>query len=187
LSRQTSRTRRTPRCLNLATLPPDSQCHPMHRSLSHEAQVSSVSHDTRRGFGPGDLFPRFRWRIKNRTALHPPPFPLLFVQSRAPAHTCRRYRRYLRPMFGNRADRALVKGCGTVCVMQSMNRSTFIGNPRLCHSPGLLYSYRIVSFHRIHLTVFTFLPLLFSFIMYPASGRYKISYIDCLMLCYSGK
>ncbi|CAA7262705.1 unnamed protein product [Cyclocybe aegerita] len=41
------------------------------------------------------------------------------------------------------------------------------------------------TFFRIHLAAFTFIPLIFSGIFYASNGRYHISYLDSLFLCYS--
>ena len=46
-----------------------------------------------------------------------------------------------------------------------------------------VYADNITS--RIHLLAFTFVPLIFSSIMYAANGRYKIDYADILLLCVS--
>jgi hypothetical protein len=42
-----------------------------------------------------------------------------------------------------------------------------------------------LNFFRIHLLVFTFLPLLISIVLWASSGRYKIKYVDALYVCYS--
>ncbi|KAF8153943.1 potassium transporter [Crassisporium funariophilum] len=41
------------------------------------------------------------------------------------------------------------------------------------------------TFFRIHLSAFTFIPLIFSGIFYASNGRFRISYLDSLFLCYS--
>ncbi|KAJ3512053.1 hypothetical protein NLJ89_g3746 [Agrocybe chaxingu] len=41
------------------------------------------------------------------------------------------------------------------------------------------------TFFRIHLAAFTFIPLIFSGIFHASNGRYHISYLDSLFLCYS--
>ncbi|PVF97492.1 TrkH-domain-containing protein [Serendipita vermifera] len=42
-----------------------------------------------------------------------------------------------------------------------------------------------LNFFRIHLLVFTFLPLFVSIIFWAVSGRYSIKYVDALYVCYS--
>ncbi|KAG8799789.1 low affinity potassium transporter [Serendipita sp. 398] len=42
-----------------------------------------------------------------------------------------------------------------------------------------------LNFYRIHLLVFTFVPLVFSVVFWAANGKYKLAYIDALFLCYS--
>ncbi|TFK27262.1 TrkH-domain-containing protein [Coprinopsis marcescibilis] len=42
-----------------------------------------------------------------------------------------------------------------------------------------------VTFYRIHLAAFTFIPLIVSGIFYGSNGEYKISYLDSVFLCYS--
>ncbi|EAU87693.2 hypothetical protein CC1G_08729 [Coprinopsis cinerea okayama7 len=42
-----------------------------------------------------------------------------------------------------------------------------------------------VNFYRIHLTAFTFIPLITSGVFYASNGRFRISYLDSLFLCYS--
>ncbi|TFK37547.1 potassium transporter [Crucibulum laeve] len=41
------------------------------------------------------------------------------------------------------------------------------------------------TFFRIHLTAFTFIPLICSGIFFACNGRFHISYVDSLFLCYS--
>jgi len=41
------------------------------------------------------------------------------------------------------------------------------------------------TFFRVHLAAFTFIPLIFSGIFYGSNGRFHISYLDSLFLCYS--
>lgn len=41
------------------------------------------------------------------------------------------------------------------------------------------------TFFRVHLFAFTFLPLIFSGIFYGCNGRFHISFLDALFLCYS--
>jgi hypothetical protein len=43
------------------------------------------------------------------------------------------------------------------------------------------------NFYRIHLTFFTVHPLIWSGIFYAVNGRYKVSYIDSLFLCFSAQ
>lgn len=42
-----------------------------------------------------------------------------------------------------------------------------------------------VTFYRLHLAAFTFVPLIASGVFYASNGRFKIPYIDCLFICYS--
>ncbi|BEI89225.1 uncharacterized protein CcaverHIS019_0205870 [Cutaneotrichosporon cavernicola] len=42
-----------------------------------------------------------------------------------------------------------------------------------------------LNFYRLHLLVFTFVPIIFAGIFYGANGQFKISFIDCLFLCFS--
>lgn len=42
-----------------------------------------------------------------------------------------------------------------------------------------------VTFFRVHPFAFTFIPLIFSGIFYASNGRYHVSYVDALFLCYS--
>ncbi|KZP01526.1 TrkH-domain-containing protein [Calocera viscosa TUFC12733] len=42
-----------------------------------------------------------------------------------------------------------------------------------------------LNFYRIHLLVFTFVPLVLSGIFYAANGEFKIAYIDSLYMCFS--
>lgn len=42
-----------------------------------------------------------------------------------------------------------------------------------------------VTFYRIHLAAFTIIPLVTSGIFYACNGRFRISYIDSLFICYS--
>lgn len=41
------------------------------------------------------------------------------------------------------------------------------------------------TFYRAHLIAFIFIPLIASGIFYGSNGRYHISYLDTLFLCYS--
>ncbi|KAF5352975.1 hypothetical protein D9758_007968 [Tetrapyrgos nigripes] len=41
------------------------------------------------------------------------------------------------------------------------------------------------TFFRLHLTAFTFIPLITSAIFWGCNGRFKVSYLDSLFLCYS--
>ncbi|THU76561.1 TrkH-domain-containing protein [Dendrothele bispora CBS 962.96] len=41
------------------------------------------------------------------------------------------------------------------------------------------------TFFRLHLTAFTFIPLIASAIFWGSNGQFKISYLDSLFLCYS--
>uniref|UniRef100_A0A8H7XPP1 Potassium transporter n=1 Tax=Psilocybe cubensis TaxID=181762 RepID=A0A8H7XPP1_PSICU len=41
------------------------------------------------------------------------------------------------------------------------------------------------SFFRAHLAAFTFIPLIFSGIFYASNGRYRVSFLDSMFLCYS--
>lgn len=41
------------------------------------------------------------------------------------------------------------------------------------------------TFFRIHVVAFTFIPLIFSGIFYASNGRFPVSYLDSLFLCYS--
>jgi len=41
------------------------------------------------------------------------------------------------------------------------------------------------TFFRIHLAAFTFIPLIFSCIFYASNGRFHISFLDSMFLCYS--
>lgn len=42
-----------------------------------------------------------------------------------------------------------------------------------------------VTFFRVHLFAFTFIPLIFSGIFYASNGRYHVNFVDALFLCYS--
>ncbi|KAH6904408.1 potassium transporter [Coprinopsis sp. MPI-PUGE-AT-0042] len=42
-----------------------------------------------------------------------------------------------------------------------------------------------VTFFRLHLAAFTFIPLISSGVFYACNGQYKISYLDSVFLCYS--
>ncbi|KAK0439454.1 potassium transporter [Desarmillaria tabescens] len=42
-----------------------------------------------------------------------------------------------------------------------------------------------LTFYRIHMVAFVFIPLIFSGIFYACNGRFHISYLDSLFLCYS--
>ncbi|KAK0209969.1 hypothetical protein DFS33DRAFT_1289613 [Desarmillaria ectypa] len=42
-----------------------------------------------------------------------------------------------------------------------------------------------LTFYRIHLVAFAFIPLIFSGIFYACNGRFRISYLNSLFLCYS--
>ncbi|KDR65851.1 hypothetical protein GALMADRAFT_162346 [Galerina marginata CBS 339.88] len=57
-------------------------------------------------------------------------------------------------------------------------------------SPSLLvkvinYITEETTFFRAHLAAFTFIPLIFSGIFYASNGRYHISFLDSMFLCYS--
>jgi len=41
------------------------------------------------------------------------------------------------------------------------------------------------TFFRVHLFAFTFTPLIFAGIFYGCNGRFHISFLDSLFLCYS--
>ncbi|THU84430.1 TrkH-domain-containing protein [Dendrothele bispora CBS 962.96] len=47
------------------------------------------------------------------------------------------------------------------------------------------YVYLESTFFRLHLTAFTFIPLITSAIFWSSNGQFKISYLDSLFLCYS--
>ncbi|KIM41983.1 hypothetical protein M413DRAFT_445173 [Hebeloma cylindrosporum] len=42
-----------------------------------------------------------------------------------------------------------------------------------------------VTFFRIHIAAFTFIPLIFSCIFYASNGRFHVSFLDSMFLCYS--
>ncbi|KAF9040138.1 hypothetical protein BJ165DRAFT_360523 [Panaeolus papilionaceus] len=44
---------------------------------------------------------------------------------------------------------------------------------------------REMTFFRLHLAAFTFIPLIFSGIFFASNGRYHISFLDSMFLCYS--
>jgi len=41
------------------------------------------------------------------------------------------------------------------------------------------------TFFRIHLAAFTFIPVIFSCIFYASNGRFHVSFLDSMFLCYS--
>lgn len=41
------------------------------------------------------------------------------------------------------------------------------------------------TFFRAHLAAFTFIPLIFSGIFYASNGRFRVSFLDSMFLCYS--
>lgn len=41
------------------------------------------------------------------------------------------------------------------------------------------------TFYRVHLAVFTFIPLISSAIFYASNGNYKVDFVDAMFLCYS--
>ena len=41
------------------------------------------------------------------------------------------------------------------------------------------------TFFRIHLAAFTIIPLIFSWIFYASNGRFHVSFLDSMFLCYS--
>ena len=41
------------------------------------------------------------------------------------------------------------------------------------------------TFYRVHLLGFTGVPLLFSSLFYAGNGKFHVSYLDSLFLCYS--
>lgn len=43
------------------------------------------------------------------------------------------------------------------------------------------------NFYRIHLTFFTFHPLIWSAIFWGANGEFPVSYVDALFLCFSAQ
>ena len=47
------------------------------------------------------------------------------------------------------------------------------------------YVLKECTFYRVHLFAFTIIPLIFSGIFYGCNGRFHISYLDSLFLCYS--
>lgn len=60
------------------------------------------------------------------------------------------------------------------------------------HSSGRATFSRVVhfiteeaTFFRIHLAAFTFIPLIFSGIFYASNGRFRVSFLDSMFLCYS--
>ena len=58
--------------------------------------------------------------------------------------------------------------------------------PSLSGRTGLLdHLLEQVTFFRVHLFAFTFIPLIFSGIFYASNGRYHVNYLDALFLCYS--
>ena len=42
-----------------------------------------------------------------------------------------------------------------------------------------------ITFFRVHLAAFTFIPLIFSGIFYASNGRFRVSFLDSMFLCYS--
>ena len=42
-----------------------------------------------------------------------------------------------------------------------------------------------ITFFRVHLAAFTFIPLIFSCIFYASNGRFHVSFLDSMFLCYS--
>jgi len=58
--------------------------------------------------------------------------------------------------------------------------------PSLSRRTRLLdYLLEQVTFFRVHLFAFTFIPIIFSGIFYASNGRYHVNYVDALFLCYS--
>jgi hypothetical protein len=55
--------------------------------------------------------------------------------------------------------------------------------------PLLSRIYRFVvdesTFYRVHLTAFTFIPLIFSAIFYGLNGPSAVGFVDSMFLCYS--
>jgi len=55
--------------------------------------------------------------------------------------------------------------------------------------PLLSRIYRFVvdssTFYRVHLTAFTFIPLIFSAIFYELNGPSAVGFVDSMFLCYS--
>jgi hypothetical protein len=47
------------------------------------------------------------------------------------------------------------------------------------------YLLKELTFFRVHLSAFIFIPLVFSGIFYGCNGRFHVNYLDCLFLCYS--
>ncbi|KAG7087410.1 hypothetical protein E1B28_013378 [Marasmius oreades] len=47
------------------------------------------------------------------------------------------------------------------------------------------YIQKEATFFRVHLLAFTFIPLIVSGIFYASNGRFPVSYLDSLFLCYS--
>jgi hypothetical protein len=47
------------------------------------------------------------------------------------------------------------------------------------------YVLKECTFYRVHLFAFTIIPLIFSSVFYGCNGRFHISYLDSLFLCYS--
>ena len=50
---------------------------------------------------------------------------------------------------------------------------------------GLNFVKRHSTFFRLHATAFTVIPLIFAGIFYASNGRFHISFLDSLFLCYS--
>lgn len=50
---------------------------------------------------------------------------------------------------------------------------------------GLNFVKQHSTFFRVHATAFTVIPLIFAGIFYASNGRFHISFLDSLFLCYS--
>ncbi|KAI0298121.1 hypothetical protein B0F90DRAFT_1735164 [Multifurca ochricompacta] len=50
-------------------------------------------------------------------------------------------------------------------------------------SPGSLYSKRELNFFRIHILVFTLLPIVSAGVFTASNGEFRVMYIDALFLC----
>lgn len=74
----------------------------------------------------------------------------------------------------------------TVAQGDALPVDSALENTRQAPSTSLVdYFLEHVTFYRIHLAAFTFIPLVTSGIFYASNGRFHISYIDSLFICYS--
>lgn len=185
-----------------------------HRSRALIAREASTIHASRyRGTNLKVFHPiqQLAMRILRRAAETAPPFSRITGQQNRTVSSCHAKSfssttRWVHPLLACRSIATTVRLSNTMEQQKAANETpTEKGAPIIDHSQNIrvatpdstpdvwidkLHNYlhllvEHLNFFRVHLLVFTFVPLFLSIIFWAVNGRFKIEYIDSLFLCYS--